>query len=144
MSSGLSDGKSYLRQLGRRFLVVGILFIVGAPTIIYWATRLEQERRLGATTREIAGMLAVDVRYPLLVSSAADARQKAEQVLRLPDVVAVDVLDDDGGVLASASVDDLGGVRRRTTATVDVVTEQFSSGLDFDQHRGAPGRSRDT
>jgi signal transduction histidine kinase len=139
MSSGLSDGKSYLRQLGRRFLVVGILFIVGAPTIIYWATRIEQERRLGATTREIAAMLALDVRYPLLVSSAADARQKAEQVLRLPDVVAVDVLDDQGAVLASASVNNLDGVRRRATATVDVVAEQFSSGLDVEQHRGEPG-----
>lgn len=120
--------------------MVGLLFIVGAPTIIYWATRIEQERRLSATTREIARMLALDVRYPLLVSSGADARQHAEQVLRLPDVVAVDVLDEAGGVLASASIDNLAGVRRQTTATVDVVSEQFTSGLDFEQHSHAPGR----
>jgi signal transduction histidine kinase len=139
MSSHGPHGRSYLRQLGRRFLVVGVLFIVGAPTIIYWATRIEQERRLSATTREIARMLAVDVRYPLLVSSADDALQHAEQILRLPDVVAVTVLDDEGGILAQAKSDNLRRVRQRADAVVDVFSEQFPSALDLDQGGERPG-----
>ena len=139
MSSERPHGKSYLGQLGRRFLLVGLLFIVGAPTIIYWATRSEQERRLSATTREIARMLAADVRYALLVSSAADARQHAEQVLRLPDVIAVEVRDGEGGVLTSTTAAAIAHVRRQTAATVDVVSEQFASGLDVAQPGEASG-----
>ena len=140
MSSGGARGQSYLGQLGRRFLVVGLLFIIGAPTIIYWATRIEQDRRLDLTAREIARMLSVDLRYPLMVASKTDAAQHAEQALRLPDVVAVEVLDDAGGVLASASSDELLDIRRRTEARVDVFSEQHAPGLDTDRGRG--GRER--
>ena len=140
MSSGGARGQSYLGQLGRRFLVVGLLFIIGAPTIIYWATRIEQDRRLDLTAREIARMLSVDLRYPLMVASKTDAAQHAEQALRLPDVVAVEVLDDAGGVLASASSDELLHVRRRAEARVDVFLEQQAPGLETDRGRGGTER----
>jgi signal transduction histidine kinase len=126
MSSAGTRGKSYLRQLGKRFLMVGLLFVFTAPAIIYLATRMEQERRLDATTREIARMLARDLRYPLLVSSKVDAFKHIEQILRLPDVIAVEVRDEGGRLLASAAADDSSTVRRRSQTRAAIFSEQHA------------------
>jgi len=108
--------RSYVRQLIRAFAVLGVGVAVVVPLILYWTSWQQARRFSEATAQELAGILARDARYALLVGSRHDAEALVAGMLKFPDLIRVTLIDAEGRVLA-----DQGAVGPRPARWVDQV-----------------------
>jgi signal transduction histidine kinase/CheY-like chemotaxis protein len=96
----LRSQHSYVLQLIRAFAVLGIGVAVVMPLILYWTSWQQAQRFSEATAQELAGILARDARYVLLVGSRHDAEALVAGLLKFPDLIRVTLIDAEGRVLA--------------------------------------------
>ena len=114
---------SFLRQLLQVFLTLSLVIGLVAPVIIFLTSwhqiRIFSER----TAQEIAAVFAGDVRYALLVASAEDAQVVVSNILKFPEVLSAEVVNERGERLAVGNARDLAAARR-TFAIARVVTAE--------------------
>jgi signal transduction histidine kinase/CheY-like chemotaxis protein len=96
----LGAQRSYVRQLIRAFAVLGVGVAIVVPLILYWTSWQQAQRFSEATAQELAGILARDGRYALLVGSRHDAEALVAGLLKFPDLIRVTLIDAEGRVLA--------------------------------------------
>jgi signal transduction histidine kinase len=114
---------SFLRQLLQVFLTLSLVIGLVAPVILFLTSWHQTRNFSERTAHEIAAVFAGDVRYALLVGSAADAHAVVSNILKFPEVLRAEVVDERGTRLAVGTARDLAAARR-TFAIEQVVTAE--------------------
>jgi signal transduction histidine kinase len=96
----LGAQRPYVHQLIRAFAVLGVGVAVVVPLILYWTSWQQAQRFSEETAQELAGILARDARYVLLVGSRHDAEALVAGLLKFPDLIRITLIDAEGRVLA--------------------------------------------
>ena len=118
--------RRFLRQLLGVLLTLGLVIGLVAPAIIFWTSWHQAHSDSEQSAREIAEVFAHDARYALLVASSQDAQAVVSNIIKLPDVLSAEVVNEEGERLAAGNAPESASARR--TFAIDRVVTAESRG----------------